>query len=311
MKQVRKNIPILSIALASVSKLSDISLYSADSINEAFPLIKKKSFDALIFNAKEQDEESVLAFTQELLALQPTISIIIISDSNNIHFVIKLLNLGIYKFFPKEQKSIPIKELLKNIEHRQNFSFNIDAYRKELEQKNRELNMHNALLEKTIAILDAKVARFGNTDAKIDDIEHISQTDVLELGELEEDIEGILALISSNNNFDENSQNLLKNLFNEYASILSHYNSYKDISENLTTLYESFSFYDETSIDILDIIELLESFIYVLKNWSLSFALNDFKNTQSYHASIINDITTIIAILKGTDDEFESDIEFF
>ncbi len=311
MKQVRKNIHILSISLPSISKLSDIALYSADNINEAIPLIKKKSFDAVIFNAKEQDEQSVLAFTQELLTLQPTISIIIISDSTNIHFVIKLLNLGIYKFFPKEQKSIPLKELLKNIEHRRNFSFNIDAYRKELEQKNRELNMHNALLEKTIAILDAKVARFGNTDAKIDDIEHISQTDVLELGELEEDIEGILALISSNNNFDENSQNLLKNLFNEYASILSHYNSYKDISENLTTLYESFSFYDETSIDILDIIELLESFIYVLKNWSLSFALNDFKNTQSYHASIINDITTIIAILKGTDDEFESDIEFF
>ncbi len=311
MQSITKSIHILSISLPAIAKLSDISLYSVDNMDEAHSLIKKKSFDAVLFNAKEQDETEVLTFTQELLSLQPTISIIIISDSSNIHFVIKLLNLGIYKFFPKEQKSIPIKELLNDIKHRRNFILNIDAYRKELEQKNRELNMHNALLEKTISILDAKVARFGNMDTSSNNIEHISQMDVLELGELEEDIEGILALISSNNSFDENSQNLLKNLFSEYATILSNYNSYKDISENLTALHESFSTYDKNAIEVLDIIELLESFIYVLKNWSLSFALNDFKNTQSYHASIINDITTIIAILKGTVDEFESDIEFF
>jgi len=309
MHNYKNNISILHVIdKSNNSPLNYSDINVLNTLSEALHVFKKKSYDYLLVEMSIEDEK-VIEFIEDILQFSSKTTIIVVSNSQSFTFVSKLLNLGIYKFISSyDNKSID--DILHPIFKEKNSSTVIDDYRKELEQKNRELSLRNELLEKTISILDAKVARFGGIESTLEDVEHISQKDILELGELEIDIEGVLSLLSINNSFDAKTQALLQELFSEYAAILNKYNSYTSISENLTLLHQSFSFYN-SDVDVLDITELLESFVYVLKNWSLSFALNDFKNTQSYHASIINDITTIVAILKGTDEEFESDIEFF
>lgn len=285
------------------------TLFSTDNLRVALKELAHKNY-ALVIIEKSYDSKMLIEVTTKFKELLSTLNIFIISEIEEFCTLQKVVNLGVSRYFSPNYDA---KELLLSIESiakKNRLLASVDNYRKELERHYKELQQRNETLEKTVSLLDAKVARFGEIQTQQSDIEYISQSDILELGELETDIEGVITLLHVSTNFDARNRELLKELFKEYAQILKNYNSYNDIATHLLSLCESFDNYNEEN-QIFDIVELIESFVYVLKNWSLSFALNDFKNTQSYHASIINDITTIVAILQGKDDEIESDIEFF
>jgi len=192
----------------------------------------------------------------------------------------------------------------------------IEGYRKELEQTNKTLQTKNDELQSLVRILDSKIAQISKgqtTIAKDIDFDSSISTEHLdELKELETDISGASVLISLSKNINVSNIQVLGEMFQSYALIISSYEEYCELKTKIETLSSSLDSAPENFIKrVEDISILLESFIYVLRMWRKNLVEGEVKKAFELHASMVNDISTIIAIIDGTEDEIESEMEFF
>ena len=193
----------------------------------------------------------------------------------------------------------------------------VEEYRKSLEVSNLELTKKNNELQSLVRILDSKLLQIArDTTTNHDDVDlktaEIDEKNLIELKELEVDISGAALLISLSKNLNVSNIQVLGRLFLDYSEIMIEHEAYKELAEQIQELGTALNNAPQNFIDrVEDISTLLESFIYVLRMWREKVVDEKFIQAFEFHSSMINDITTIISIVNGTEDDIENDMEFF
>ncbi len=283
---------------------------------EALEIYKNKDFDVLITDVKMPNMDGV-ELTKKIKEINPNQSIIIISAYNDTEYLIEFLNLNIKQFIQKPIETNNMLQILYDVSKSIINEKMVEQYRKELEKSNSELKSKNEELQSLLRILDSKLAQIAKsnltTDTNLNTAEHtVSSEDLSELKELEEDISGAAVLISLSKNLSISNIQVLGDMFGAYAQILSNYDAYKELNTQIQLLGETLNNAPENFIKRVEEISiLLESFIYVLRMWRVNLENQEFKKVFELHASMINDISTIIAIVNGTVDDIETEMEFF
>ena len=283
---------------------------------EALQAYSEEEFDIVISDIKMPTMDGV-ELSKKIREINPEQCIIIISAYNDPESLLEFINLNIRQFI---KKPIDIDNMLETLYYTSKMIVNesmVQEYRISLENANKELTQKNKDLQSLVRILDSKLlqsAKNNNTfQEKINEDDAIIKTQsILELKELETDISGAAVLISLSRHLTVENIQVLGNLFLSYSSHLEEYKAYSSLQQQIQELGEALNSAPQTFIDrVHDLSILLESFIYVLRMWRGKVEQKAFKNARELHTSMINDIVTIISIINGTEDDIQTDMEFF
>lgn len=283
---------------------------------EALAYYEQEAFDIVISDIKMPIMDGIELSTR-IRDKNPYQSIIIISAYNDIEDLMKFINLNIRQFI---QKPINIDNMIETLYFTAKNIVNekmVDEYRESLEHSNKELTTKNEELMSLVRILDAKLLQIAkNEDTQTEDIDlsnaDIQKEQLSELKELEIDISGAAVLVGLSKNLNLSNIQVLGKLFSSYAEIIESYEAYNKLSISIKELGETLTSDAQNFINrVDDITILLESFIYVLRMWRTKVVENEFSKAIDLHSSMINDITTIISIINGTEDDIQTDMEFF
>ena len=283
---------------------------------EALELYKEEEFDIIISDIRMPKLDGI-ELTKKIREINPLQNVIIISAYNDNDYLIKFINLNIRQFL---QKPIDVDNMLSTLYYTAKNIVNekmVEEYRESLEFSNKALSQKNEELQSLVRILDAKLLQISKEDKeKIQDID-ISTADIqeqylAELKELEIDISGAAVLISLSKNLKVQNIQVLGNMFLSYANILSEYQAYNELYQEIEKLGNILNNAPQNFIDrVSDISTLLESFIYVLRMWRTKIVEKKFTKAFEFHSSMINDVSTIITIIDGSENHIETEMEFF
>ncbi len=284
--------------------------------NEALQAFKKHEFDIVISDIMMPIMDG-LELSKHIKKINPHQCIIIISAYNDPSHLLEFINLNIRQFI---KKPINIDNMLETLYYTSKMIVNenmIQEYRSSLEESNKELTQKNRDLQSLVRILDSKLLQSAKK-SKLED-ENMSENDaiisaknIIELKELETDISGAAVLISLSKHLNIENIQVLGSLFLSYASHIQGYEAYVILEEKIKELGEALNSAPQTFIDrVQDLSVLLESFIYVLRMWRGKVEQKEFNSARELHTSMITDIVTIIAIINGTEDDIQTDMEFF
>jgi len=273
-------------------------------------------YDMVITDVKMPNMDGV-ELVKKIREIKSHQEIIITSAYNDSDSLMSFINLNVSNFILKPIKTenliITIHNVAKNIINLKM----VESYRKDLESTNVSLKEKNDELQSLLRILDSKLTQLSSAQTKenIDrnfDAMRIEKIHLEELKELETDISGASVIISLSKNISEKNIEVLAQMFALYASIVAKYSEYSELEEKIQLLSDSLNQGAENFIKrVDDIAILLESFIYVLRMWRKNLVQNDVKKAFELHASMINDVSTIIAIIDGTQNDIKSEMEFF
>ena len=282
----------------------------------ALEAYKKESFDIVISDIKMPNMDGI-GLTTKIREINHDQCIIIVSAYNDNDYLLKFINLNIRQFI---QKPIDVDNMLETLYHTSKAIVNekmVEEYRESLEETNKELTLKNKELESLVRILDSKLRQSGKNgtgqSVSIDTKEATISTENLdELKELEVDIGGAAILINLSKNLTATNIHVLGSLFLSYSEILAKYKPYSELSHKINELGIALNNAPQNFIKrVTDIATLLESFIYVLRMWRAKVVHTELSKAFELHSSMINDISTIIAIVNGTQDKIETEMEFF
>jgi len=283
---------------------------------QALQAYNDEEFDIVISDIKMPTMDGV-ELAKNIREINPEQCIIIISAYNDPEHLLDFINLNIRQFI---KKPIDIDNMLETLYYTSKMIVNenmVQEYRISLEKSNKELTQKNKDLESLVRILDSKLLQnVKKSDLDKDDISEsnaiITMKTIVELKELETDISGAAVLISLSRHLNVKNIQVLGNLFLSYAANLKEYDAYSSLEKKIQELGEALNSAPQTFIDrVKDLSILLESFIYVLRMWRGKVEQKEFKNARELHTSMINDIVTIISIINGTEDDIQTDMEFF
>ncbi len=291
------------------------SVTVVDNGQEAIETYEKNIFNIVISDIKMPIMNGI-ELTKKIKNINSNQIVIITSAYNESEYLSELINLNVNQFLIKP---ISMQNLLNCIYTASKNIVNanmIELYRKDLETTNVALKDKNTELQSLVRILDSKIAQISKVQVNNKDINYekikILQDHLDELKELETDISGASVLISLSKNVSVSNIHVLSEMFNSYAKVIGKYSEYEELTLKIKDLAISF---DTTPDNFLkrveDISILLESFIYVLRMWRKNLEQREIKKAFELHASMINDISTIISIINGTEDDIESNMEFF
>ncbi len=306
----------LQIQTAEFFRLLFKSVSVVNNGEDALNLYKEEEFDIVISDIRMPKLDGI-ELTKKIREINPFQNIIIISAYNDNDSLINFINLNIRQFL---QKPIDIDNMLETLYYTAKNIVNekmVEEYRKSLEFSNKALTQKNEELQSLVRILDSKLLQISKEDKeKIQEIDlstaNIQEQYLNELKELEIDISGAAVLISLSNNLQISNIQLLGNMFLAYASILSQYPAYNELNKEIERLGALLNNAPQNFIDkVNDIATLLESFIYVLRMWRTKIVEKKFTKAFEFHSSMINDVSTIITIIDGSEDSIETEIEFF
>lgn len=304
---------------AQTKKILDIlfsSTTTADNGVEALKIYKKEHFDIVISDIKLPHMNGV-EFSKEIKKINPNQCIIIVSAYHDNEYLMDLINLNIRQFI---QKPINIDNMVKTLYFASKDIVNekmVEEYRLNLEDANKKLITKNEELNSLVGILDSKLLQIGknsNIDKKNIDIS-LSNMDEKELDELkylEIDIKGAAILINLSKNLSVENMKVLGLMFLSYSGILKKYDAYNELSLHMQKIGNALNNAPDSFIKrVKEISILLESFIYVLHIWRKNIQKKDIYKAIELHSSMINDINTIISIIDGTEDNINSEVDFF
>ena len=270
---------------------------------DALNIYKKEPFDIVITDIKMPLMDGV-TLTSEIKKIDADQAVIVASAYNDTEYLLDFINLNIKQFI---QKPIDMKNMLhiiydvsKNIVN----EMLVENYRKEVEKNNIILKEKNEELNSLVRILDTKISQISKKEDlnEIDINPNLFEDEHLnELKELEIDIDGAAVLINLTKNLNLFNIQVLGEMFLAYSHILSNYQECDKLASAITNLGETLNNAPQNFIDkITDVSILLESLIYVLKIWRKSLAEHQIKKAFELHASMINDIVTIVSIIDNT-----------
>jgi len=283
---------------------------------QALEKYKEESFDIVISDMRMPSMDG-MELTAKIREINPEQCIIIVSAYNDSDYLLKFINLNIRQFI---QKPIDIDNMLQTLYSTSKAIVNekmVEEYRESLEESNKELTLKNRELQSLVRIIDSKLLQIaknsGVEEVSVNNTEAtMSKQHLDELKELEVDIGGAAVLINLSKNLTASNIQVLGSLFLSYAEILTLYKPYQELSKKINELGVALNNAPENFIKrVTDISTLLESFIYVLRMWRAKVVHIEFSKAFELHSSMINDIITIITIVDGTQDEIETEMEFF
>ncbi len=276
---------------------------------------KNNNFDLIISDIKMPNMDG-MELVKEVKEINFKQAVIITSAYNDSEYLMQFINLNVNQFITKPVKIDNLLDTLYQVSKNIVNASMIESYRKELESNNVILKDKNDELQSLVRILDSKLAQISKGQGSKKDVDYkeaeISGEHLNELKELETDISGASVLISLSKNINISNIQVLGDMFDSYAEIISFYPSYSDLDNKIGQLSTSLASAPENFIKrVSDISILLESFIYVLRIWRKNLVDGEAKKAFELHASMLNDISTIISIIDGTEDDIESEMEFF
>jgi len=282
---------------------------------EALQKYKEKHFDIVISDIKMPVMDGV-ELTKKIKEINPSQCIIITSAYNDTDYLLTFINLNIRQFI---QKPINIENMIETLYYSAKNIVNenmVEKYRVELEENNKELSSKNSELQSLVRILDNKllqIAQETNSHESLSiNLAKFNSSDLNELKEIEVDISGAAVLISLSKNLSISNIQVLGDMFLSYSKILTHNKEYSSLYTNIAKLGEALNNAPENFIKrVEDISILLESFIYVLRMWRKNLVEDEIQKAFDLHASMINDIATIISIIEDTNGNIQTDMEFF
>jgi YesN/AraC family two-component response regulator len=283
---------------------------------EALEAYMDNDYDMVISDVKMPKMNGV-ELAKEIKDIKQHQEIIITSAYNDSENLLNFINLNISNFILKPINTQNLINTIYNVAKNIVNTKMVESYRKDLESTNVSLKEKNDELQSLVRILDSKLAQLSSVQKKENKNRNfdeliISKVHLDELKELETDISGASVIISLSKNITEKNIQVLGDMFASYGEIVAEYTEYIELKEKIELLANSLSNSPDNFIKRVDDISiLLESFIYVLRIWRKNLVENDAKKAFELHASMINDISTIIAIIDGTENDIESEMEFF
>ena len=283
---------------------------------EAFDAYMSNGYDMLISDIKMPKMDGV-SLVKEIKKINVHQEIIITSAYNDNEYLLQCINLNVSHFIMKPVSSENLLDVIHKVAKNIINAKMVETYRKELEASNVSLKEKNDELQGLVRILDSKLAQISSSQSPANqniDYERlqVSKEHLDELREIETDISGASVLISLSKNITEANIKVLGDMFNGYAKVISSYDAYEELNQKIKSLAEVLSIAPENFIKKVDDISiLLESFIYVLRMWRNHLDSAEMKKAFALHASMTNDIDTIIAIINDTQNDIESEMEFF
>ena len=282
----------------------------------ALEFYKENNYDIVISDIK-MPEMNGIELVKEIKSINSNQSVVITSAYSDSNYLLEFINLNVSHFITKPVNSDSLIQILYTVSKNIVNTNMVELYRKDLESTNVALKEKNDELQSLVRILDSKIAQISKGQTTIDkDVNYdnldIPIDDLEELKELETDISGASVLISLSKNINISNIKVLAEMFSSYSKIISEYDGYEELSFNINTLSQSLDSNPENFIQrVEDISILLESFIYVLRIWRKNLVDGEAKKAFELHASMVNDIATIISIIDGTEDDIEGEMEFF
>ena len=300
---------------------------------------KNKQYDIIVTDINMPNMNGV-DMVKAIKAIDANQPIIITSAHDDSQYLLPLIDAGVDKYILKPINMQNLMSVLGSVcSHIQNDQL-LDAYRKELEEKNEKLLKTVDELEKMVRILDTKIKQEtivnkkhtqnshteqnpdkqlqaeAQTLTKTNEVQrfddYILDNDMAELKELEEEIDAIAVTLQLQHTANEEQVIKLGENFQTYGSILSNYPVFSLLGSSIAkmgeALIQNHQTYCEKSVEIST---LLESFFYVLSKWRTAVFEEGVSDPHMYDASLINDMETIIMILQNKQDDVESEIEFF
>jgi YesN/AraC family two-component response regulator len=289
---------------------------TANDGQEALSIYKQEHFDIVVTYIKMPFMNGV-ELTAEIKEINQDQCIIVASAYNDNEYLLDFINLNIKQFMQKPIKMNNMLEVLYDVSKKIVNAQLVEKYRKELESNNTQLKDKNDELQSLVRILDSKITQIAQKScnqimcANFENITFSSEH-LDELKELEIDISGASVLISLSKNLSLANIQVLSNMFLSYSTTISNYKEFEELASSIKDLANALNNAPQNFIDrVSDISILLETFIYVLRMWRKNLVENNFKKAFELHASMVNDITTIISIIDGTENDIKTQIEFF
>lgn len=285
----------------------------------------EKYYDIVITDINMPNLDGI-EMSKKIYAINPIQKIIITSAHNEVKFLSNAIEISIDGFITKPIDNLQLTRVIYKVSQaisNQNF---VDSYLEvmenlnlKLEEQNRELLNKNNKLEKSLRVLDTMVTKKKLTapvkekksvlsdeeliEAQIQDL--ISD-DLYELRDLHAEIDFTIIIIIQSE--DEVSLELIKELvnkFTKYASILSFYTFFNELSIAMskfsTTLLENPL--PENKESVKNVFILLESFMFVLGHWQDDISKSDGTKVNSFDASLISDMYTITNLWTQKEEE--------
>ena len=271
---------------------------------EALNIYEKESFDIVITDIVMPNMNG-LELSKKIKEINLHQPIIVVSAHNEPEYLIEFINLNIRQFI---QKPIVFEDILLTLYTESKNIFNnkmIEKYRESLEEINKDSKEKNIELQKVKRILDIKLTQISTSYMKDNTDEDFSKSvldteSINELKEFEKDVSGAILLTELSKNSTPLNIKLLGYVFQNYAKVLSPYPDYNDFKEKIELLGNTIVDTPEKFIlEIENIFKFLESLIYVLKIWRDSLEENNVNKAFILQKSIINDIDSIIEIIKS------------
>jgi len=305
-----KNLSVLyieddSIVQKQTHKLLNLLFNTVEIANdgqEALLKYEKESYDIVITDIMMPNMNG-LELSKKIKELNPYQNIIVTSAYNDSDQLIEFINLHIRQFM---LKPVEINNMLMTLYTVSKSIVNtkmVENYRIQIEKSNQKLKIKNEELQSIINILDTKLmqlSKYDDTNYTSSDVSNINIIHLKELKELEKDIKETIILINLSDNTDNVNIKILSELFLGYTSILSQYKGYEELTSHIKNLTAVIKDEELNFVKHLkDTSVLLESFTYVLKIWRDDLENGDISKASKLQISMINDINTIITIIKG------------
>lgn len=255
--------------------------------------------------------------SKEILKLNDTQSIIILSAHNTQEYLYEAISLGLDGFV---SKPIDNKQLFRSIfkisqainDHKMIDSYinQVEELNIELLEKNSALEKKNSELEKSFRMLDTVISKEEIKNPKTpqsnqiqvdqadirEQIAQLINDDLFELKEVLTEIDvSVIDIINSLDNISQESISVLSKYFFRYSAILRFYTFFNDLSvvmHNFAQMIETTPLpQDEETVR--NIFTFLETFVYVLSKWHDDLSSGDESKLNQLDASIISDMLTI------------------
>jgi len=340
-----------SVLLESTKKVFDNYFKSVDTAHDGQEGLRlyedyhkqNGSYYDLVITDINMPKMNGMEMSEEILSRNDMQAIIITTAHNEVQKLQEAIDIGISGFVIK-----PIKhEKLNNVLYRiaraisdhifvESHITKIEDLNIKLEEQNEELKAKNDELSKSLRMLDTVInkdqivdskskskekikieqeqakAEAQDKEQKTEQLKLLIEDDLYELKEILSEID--VVIINIINNIDEtdiDSLNELILLFSKYASVLSFYTIFDELSVAMTgfstTLKENPL--PDNIENIKNIFMLLETFTYVLDKWHGDLSSGDENKINSLDASIINDMHTITNMWTQKEEEVDENLD--
>ncbi|MHB8100177.1 MAG: response regulator transcription factor [Sulfuricurvum sp.] len=270
-----------------------------------------------------------IELSRNVLMHNPDQSIIIISAHNDSNYLLDAIDMGVSGFIIKPIRHERLNAILYKISMAIYDHKYVQNHLKILEELNLELESKNAKLEKSLRLLDTnnnKQELFNslkkpqnkelsseiNKDIFREQIDDFIRNDIFELKELLNEIDLlVIDIVEKREALDIKAQLRLVSLFKKYATTLSMYTFFDELSVAMSlfiaTLEENPL--PENEEHIKNVFSLLESFLYDLYRWHEDLLSGDESKINAFDASNIVNMRLITNMWRASEEEGESNVD--